>query len=292
LESGRWYIRRALPYLTEDKQISGVVVNYTDITEYRQAHDAVRATRRDLSASIQLTAKLRGLSAALALAEERERRTLARDLHDDLGQLLAVIGIKAAVVQRQKMPPPLKHAVDECAAAVDLANQKLRTMALQLNPPMLDQLGLVSALQWLADELARSHRLDVLIQDDGLPKPLDPAVSTTLFRAVRDLLTNVARHAKVLHAGLTLVRADAGHLQLTVSDAGAGFDAAKVLPALDSLSLDSGVPTGLLGLRERIGFLGGELRVDSIPGQGTAVVIRMPLLEAAMTKKTRRRSPI
>lgn len=289
LASGRWYIRRALPYLTEGAQISGVVISYTDITEYRQAHDAVTATRRDLSASIQLTAKLRALSGALALAEERERRTLARDLHDDLGQLLAVIGIKAAVVQRQKMPPPLKRAVDECAAAVNLANQKLRTMALQLNPPMLDQLGLVSALQWLVDELARSHQLDVLIQDDGLPKPLDPAVSATLFRAVRDLLTNVARHAKVLHAGLTLVRVDAGQMQVTVSDAGSGFDAAQVLPALDSLSLDSGVPTGLLGLRERIGFLGGELRVDSTPGQGTAVMIRVPLLEDAVAKKTRPR---
>ena len=292
LESGRWYIRRALPYLTEGNHISGVVINYTDITEYRQAHDAVTAARRDLDTSLGLTAKLRALSAALALAEERERRALARDLHDDLGQLLAVIGVKAAVVQRQTMPAALKRAVDDCALAVDLANQKLRAMALQLNPPMLDQLGLVSALQWLVDELARSHQLDVLIQDDGLPKPLDPAVNTTLFRVVRDLLVNVAHHAKVKLATVTLMRIDAGHLQVIVSDTGAGFDAAKVLPALDALTLDNGVPTGLLGMRERIGFLGGELRVDSTPGQGAAVVIRVPLLEAAVTKKTRRRGAV
>ena len=291
-ESGRWYMRRALPYVAEGNQISGVIVNYTDITEYRQAHDAVTATRRDLSASLEMTAKLRALSVALALAEERERRTLARDLHDDLGQLLAVIGVKAAMVQREKMPAALKRSVSDCAAAVDLANQKLRAMALQLNPPMLDQLGLVSALQWLVDELGRSHELDVLIQDDGLPKPLDAAVSTTLFRAVRDLLANVARHAKVRRATITLVRTPAGQLQVTVSDVGAGFDAAAVLPGLDKLSLDGSAASGLLGMRERLGFLGGELLVESAPGRGTSVAIRVPLLpEPPAAKKTRRRSP-
>ena len=290
-ESGRWYMRRALPYVAEGGQVSGVIVNYTDITEYRQAHDAVTATRRDLSASLEASAKLRALSVALTLAEERERRTLARDLHDDLGQLLAVIGVKAAMVQRQQMPAALKSAVDQCAAAVDLANQKLRAMALQLNPPMLDQLGLVSALQWLVDELARAHELDVLIEDDGQPKPLDTAVSTTLFRALRDLLANVAGHAKVMRATITLRCTAARQLQVTVSDAGAGFDVAKVMAALDNRSLDGSAASGLLGMRERLGFLGGELRVDSTPGQGTSVVIRVPLQAApAAPRKPPRRS--
>lgn len=291
LESGRWYMRRTLPYEAEGKQISGVIVNYTDITEFHQAHETVTATRRDLSASLQVTAKLRALSMALALAEERERRTLARDLHDDLGQLLAVIGIKAAVVQRQPMPVALKSAVNDCAAAVDLANQKLRAMALQLNPPMLDQLGLVSALQWLVDELARSHELDVLIRDDGQPKPLDAAVSATLFRVVRDLLTDVARHAKVRRSTITLARTPAGQLRVTVSDVGEGLNAATVMPGLDKLSLEGSAPSSLLGMRERLGFLGGELLTERAPGRGTSVMIRVPLLsEPAPAKKTRRRS--
>jgi signal transduction histidine kinase len=239
------------------------------------------------------TSKLRALSAALALAEERERRALARDLHDDLGQLMAVIAVKAAVVQRQKMTPALKRSVDECAGAVDLANRKLRTMALQLNPPMLDQLGLVPALEWMADEMRQTYQIEVQVQDDGAPKPMDPAVSATLFRAVRELLINVARHAKVRRATVQTVCSPAGLLDVTVRDAGAGFDVSAALPALAAASLTGDVGVGLLGVRERIGYLGGEMQVNSAPGEGTSVLIRVPLLPALVPVKkprTRRRT--
>ena len=291
--TGRWYIRRVLPYRTEAEQISGVIVTYTDITESRQAMAAAIATRRDLSDSMAQTSKLRALSAALALAEERERRALARDLHDDLGQLMAVIAVKAAVVQRQKMTPALKRSVDECAGAVDLANRKLRTMALQLNPPMLDQLGLVPALEWMADEMRQTYQIEVQVQDDGAPKPMDPAVSATLFRAVRELLINVARHAKVRQATVQTACNPAGLLDVTVRDAGAGFDVSSALPALAAASLTGDVGVGLLGVRERIGYLGGEMQVNSAPGEGTSVLIRVPLLPALVPVKkprTRRRT--
>jgi two-component system CheB/CheR fusion protein len=288
--SGRWYIRRVLPYRTDAEQISGVIVTYTDVTESRQAMAAAIATRRDLSASMEQTSKLRALSAALALAEERERRALARDLHDDLGQLMAVIAVKAAVVQRQKMPVALKRAVDECVGAVEMANRKLRTMALQLNPPMLDQLGLVPALEWMADEIHQTYQIEVHVEDDGAPKPMDPAVSATLFRAVRELLINVARHAKVRRATVQTVCNPAGMLDVTVRDAGAGFDVTAALPALAAASLTGDVGVGLLGVRERIGYLGGEMQVHSAPGEGTSVLIRVPLLPAlAPVKKPRAR---
>ena len=290
LESGHWFMRRALPYVVEGDQVGGVILNYTDITEYRRAHDAAIATRRDLSVSIRVTDKLRALSVALALAEERERRALARDLHDDLGQMLAVIGVKAAVMQRQKMSPALQQSVDECAAAVDLVNLKLRTMALQLNPPMLDQLGFVSALQWLVDEMTRSHQLDVQIHDDGLPKPMEQAVSTTLFRAVRQVLANVTGHANVRHAEITLVCLGSRQLRVTVSDAGSGFDVTAVLPPPDSIGPDYRAVNSLLAMRERINVLGGEFRVDSLPGRGTSVVMQVPLQAAPQVAgKTRRR---
>lgn len=271
VDVGRWYIRRVLPYRDADQQISGVIATYTDITDSHFAIQAALNTRRDLAESMGRTDRLRVLSAALATAEERERRILAQDLHDDLGQLLAIIGLKATIVQKHAMSESLKRAVDDCAKAVEQANRKLRTMALQLNPPMLDQLGLVPALQWLADEVNRLYKLDVEIKDDGTPKPMDPAVSATLFRAVRELLINVSKHARVAKATITTARVENNTLVVTVDDAGAGFDPGSVVT-------NSEGGFGLLSVRERLGYLGGEMSILSIPGDGTSVILKVPLL--------------
>ena len=280
VENGRWYMRRILPYKSDDKQITGVIVTYTDITDSYLALQAANATRKDLSESMERTDKLRVLSAALATAEERERRTLAQDLHDDLGQMLAVVALKAATLQKQTLSAPLRHVVDDLAKAVDQANRKLRTMALQLNPPMLDQLGFVPALEWLVDEMNRIYKLKVDIDDDGTPKPMDPAVSATVFRAVRELLINVAKHARVTHAAVIAKRGEGNTLLVTVNDAGAGFSADAIGPA----SASGGF--GLLSVRERLGYLGGEMTIQSTPGDGTSVVLKVPLLPPPKDDKT------
>jgi two-component system CheB/CheR fusion protein len=274
LENGRWFIRRALPYLTDGSQVSGVIVTYTDITDSRLAAQAASSSQQDLSASLDQAEKLRKLSAALVLAEQRERRALAQDLHDGLGQLLAVISIKATVMKKHRLSAVVRRSLDDCVDAVDQTHRKLRAMALQLNPPLLDQLGLEAALQWMADEINRSYQLEVVVQDDGTSKPMEPAVSAILFRAVREVLVNVARHAKVNRATVaTHCSKDRRQLELTVSDAGAGFD----LNA-ERASPEGGL--GLLGMRERLGYLGGQVDIRSAPGKGTQVTIRVPLLES------------
>jgi len=278
VESGRWYMRRTLPYLDASRRICGVIVTYTDITDHHLALEAERMCRNDLIESDERADKLRYLSAALVTAEDRERRLLAQDLHDDLGQLLAIIGLKAAMMEKMDLPDLLRRAVGECAKSVDLANRKLRTMALQLNPPMLDQLGLVPAIQWLADEVNRLHKIEVDIQDDGQPKPMDRAVSATLFRAVRELLVNVSKHARVSKAVVAVSRNADDTMSLTVSDAGAGFDPGKVVTSAATGGF------GLISLRERLGYLGGAMEVKSVPGEGTSVVVNVPLLPDAHAK--------
>jgi signal transduction histidine kinase len=218
------------------------------------------------------TDKLRLLSAALATAEERERRVLAQDLHDDLGQMLAVVALKAATLQKQKHSLGMQRVVDDLTTAVDQANRKLRTMALQLNPPMLDQLGFAPAIEWLIEEMHRIYNLDVNLTDDGTPKPMDPAVSATLFRAVRELLINVSKHARVAHASVVARHGDGNTLVVTVNDAGAGFEPAGVEPA------SAGGGFGLLSVQERLGYLGGSMLIRSNPGDGTSVVLTVPLL--------------
>ncbi len=273
-ENGRWYMRRTLPYLDAGKVIRGVIVTYTDITDSHIAIEAAKLSRRDLLVSTEESDRLRVLSAALVMAEDRERRMLAQDLHDDLGQLLAIASLKVAMLQKQELSKPAQATVAECAKAVDQVNRKLRAMALQLNPPMLDQLDIVQAVQWLADEVNGLHRIDVTIEDDGTPKPMERAVSATLFRAVRELLINVAKHANVSRATIAMTRNPNQTMCLTVVDLGSGFNPDTVVSSADRGGF------GLIGLRERLSYLGGELAVHSNPGKGTSVVVKVPLLSA------------
>jgi two-component system CheB/CheR fusion protein len=270
--SGRCYMRRALPYRDEKNDISGIILTYTDITESRLADQAARLARKDLDESHDRSDKMRTLSAALAMAETRERRLLAQDLHDDLGQMLAMIKLKITTMEKLEIPDHMRSAMTECARAVDQANRKVRVMAFQLSPPMLDELGLAAAIEWMADEMHQMYGLDVHTRDDGKPKPMNPAVNATLFRAVRELLINIAKHAGVTRATVTPARGEDDTLILTVSDAGKGFDPGAV-PASDGSGR-----FGLLSVRERINLLGGEVSIRSNPDDGTTVVINVPLL--------------
>ena len=285
-EKGRWYIRRALPYRTDEERIDGVIVTYTDITDSHGALEALSLTRNNLTETHEKelrerTEQLRTLSAALAMAEERERRALAQDLHDDLGQLIAVIKLKIAAVDTMDLSSEQRQALHECTTAVDHANRKLRAMAFQLSPPMLYDLGLVPALDWLAEEMRHVYKLEVWLEDDCHPKPLDPSVGATLFRAVRELLINVAKHAQVNKATINLaVEAGNNKLTITVSDAGTGFDP-------DAIPTDkSGPGFGLLSVRERLGYLGGEVSIRSNPGDGTSVILSMPLQNEGTDKSS------
>lgn len=274
-ESGRRYVRRIMPYRNEHGTVNGVIITLTDITASYQAAESAALARQDLQDSRAQNEKLRSLSAALAMAETRERRRLAQDLHDDLGQMLALIKLKIAAIDKLQVPDFMRAAMLDCSKAVDQANRQVRIMAFQLNPPMLDELGLSASIEWIADEMHKMYQLEVHTEDDGLPKPLDPAISTTLFRAVRELLINTAKHAHVKTATVNLDRVEGHHLMITVSDAGAGFDADQV-PATDGQG-----GFGLLSVRERIRLLGGEVSIRSTPGEGTTVFIKVPLAEQA-----------
>jgi two-component system, chemotaxis family, CheB/CheR fusion protein len=272
---GRRLMRRLLTYKNTAQKVVGLILTYTDITESYQSAQAALVVQRDLDASRERSDRLRTLSAALANAEERERRVLAKDLHDDLGQLLAVIGLKITLLQKHEMTAGVRESVLDCAQAVQLANNKMRDITLQLNPPMLDQLGLMPAIQWLADEMHRLHQLDVVIHDDGLPQPMQPAVSATLFRTLRELLQSVALHSSVRETEITVEQGQNNTLIVTVHDDGEGLDTAL----MDALPHNHA--TDLLNMRERIGYLGGEMTFFNHAEGGTSVVLMVPLLSAA-----------
>lgn len=278
-DNGRWYIRRILPYRTEHARINGLILTYTDITDVHFAIELASVSKRDLVNSLERTDKLKAFSSALVAAEERERKSLAKYLHDDLGQVLAVLALKTVAIKKQKMPKLLKVMIDDSAKTIDQINAKMREIAFQLNPPMLDQLGMAAALQWMADEVRNIYHLDVEIEDDGSQKLVTASVSATVIRAVRELLLNVSKHAQIEKAIITLDKCDDGRLAIAVKDTGAGFD-----PTLEM----QGDGLSLVNMKERINLLGGKLEIHSEIGEGTTAIIKVPMVTAEQATKSSR----
>jgi len=273
-EKGRWFIRRAIPYRTEEERIEGVIVTFTDVTGSRRAAEAAIDARKAMTSSLEdrvrdRTVLVRSLAAELALAEERERQAIARDLHDDLGQVLNVAKLKLDSLLRSGGDSAMEERLRELGELVAQASRSVRSLTFQVSPPVLTELGLVPALQWLGEEMQRGHGIAVEVEDDGAVKPLGQAARSLLFRAVRELLINVSKHAKVTSARVETQRNN-GALVVTVSDAGVGFDAAQVLGP-------SPPGFGLLSVRERLEFIGGTTEITSVPGRGTVVTLVVPL---------------
>lgn len=274
---GRVYLRRTLPYRTTEHKIDGVVVNFSDITETRRvatvALEASEERGRVLEDRVAVAdVQLRALGAELALAEETERETIARDLHDNLAQLLHVAKLKIGALTKAQ-GPEAAQTLKDLDALIAQGETGVRSLVFQLSPPVLSELGLVPALEWLAEEIKRTHGLTAEVRDDGLPKPLAQTSRSVVYRAVRELLINVAKHAGVERA-VVEARRSGNALIVGVRDSGKGFDPA-------SFSRPGAKGLGLRSVRERIGFIGGKAEIRSTPGKGTEVSLVVPLQNAS-----------
>ena len=201
-------------------------------------------------------------------AQEDERKRIARELHDETTQSLAVLamGIEAAMeaVRSGKSP-----RLDEVKSLAVRTLEDVHRLILDLRPSVLDDLGLLSAIRWYAERHLQSRGISVRCEFGDLPR-LPPEMETALFRMCQETLSNVARHAQA-SAVLVQVGMDAGDVHIEIEDDGKGFDAAEVAKR------EGRRPWGLLGIRERAEILGGSARVDSSPGSGTHVAIRIPI---------------
>jgi PAS domain S-box-containing protein len=214
---------------------------------------------RDLSQEKAMEQRLRAAASEAALAEQRERRVLASDLHDGLGQLLSLANMKLGALRNEVETRELRSRVREVEEVIGEADRRTTSLTYQLSPPVLDDVGLVAAAEWIAEDLERRYGLRVSLTHDGQPVTLDEAGRVTLFRALRELLINVAKHADVDAARVDISSGE-GLVQVRVEDAGCGFD-----PTEENGGF------GVLSLRDRLEHLGGKLEVDSEPGRGTRI---------------------
>ena len=218
--------------------------------------------------ALQARGALRDLSARLVEVQETERRALSRELHDEIGQALSAlllgIGNVAAMISPEENPEARRQLRDARRLA-ERTVAAVRDLSLLLRPSMLDDLGLLPALEWQACEVSRTDNLRVTVQADSIPDDLPDEQRTCIYRVVQEAIRNVTRHAKAKHIQIQL-RQDEEALHLTVQDDGQGFVPER----------EKGV--GLLGMEERVKHLHGSFHVESRPGGGTVVQVELPRL--------------
>jgi two-component system, NarL family, sensor kinase len=222
--------------------------------------------------------RFRGLAKAVWKVQEDERRRLARELHDGLGQTLTALTNQLERLQQKLDGGDAGELTARVADSVEMARLALketRELSRLLRPPVLDDLGLPAALSWLTRTLEQRTGLRAELALDGLEDRLDPDVETLVFRLIQEALTNVLRHSGADRARVAVARAG-GLLELHISDSGRGFDPEETLIEPETAS-----GSGLRGMRDRLELFGGRLDVTSAPDRGTVISAVVPLLEAA-----------
>lgn len=232
-----------------------------DITERKQAEDALRKT----------TGQLQKLSRRVLEVQEIERRRLAIELHDELGQALTAIKINLHAQDHFTGRSPAEINVENIGI-VEAALQQIRRLALALRPSMLDDIGLIPALRWIAEQTETRGDLVVQFHADKFQSRLTPEIEIVCFRIAQEALTNILRHTQARFVEIDL-RLDGDTLVLFVRDDGCGFDPFAVRER--ALAGDS---MGILGMEERAALINGQLDIQSEPGQGSRVRLSCPLL--------------
>ena len=268
------------PLIDEDGATTGIVGVSQDLSGRKQSEEELRSAHAEMERRVlERTAELdiannslRDLSARLLHMRDHEARRLARELHDSVGQLLAAIAMNTATVKAQvhKLDEDGGKAVAENMLLVEQISDEIRTISHLLHPPLLDELGLGSALGWYVDGFSERSKIPVELTVPSELGRLSTEVETAIFRIVQECLTNIHRHSGSKTAAIRIVE-DAGKILVVVQDSGTGFPAEKL-----RLTSEGRSGVGFRGMAERIRHLGGDLKIQS-DHKGTLVTAVLPL---------------
>jgi signal transduction histidine kinase len=220
--------------------------------------------------SLQAQRELKELSKRLVEAEERERRAISRELHDEVGQSLSALLIDVGnLIEMSSKDSTFRQGLHKIKTLAENSVNEVRNMALLLRPSMLDDLGLVAALDWQAREVSKRTGMLVDTVDENVSETLPEEYKTCVYRIVQEALNNCSKHAYAKNVRV-VVRQEPNHLRVSIEDDGKGFDASRVRGL------------GLVGMNERVSQLGGVLEVESDPVRGTCLRVDLPLLKASV----------
>ncbi len=215
--------------------------------------------------------KMKNLSHKLTLAEEHERKRIATDLHADIGQTLAFLKLKIGEAKEKNSSPAVQKSLEEIYNLVQDAITSARSLMAQISPTILYELGFVPAVDWLAENILKKNNIEYKFSDDRKEKPLTDDLRILLFQAVRELLTNIRKHAKAKKVKISIKR-NKDNIQIEIEDNGIGFNTSS----LDSYC-EKDVGFGLLNIRSRIDVVGGSFEIESHKKRGTKILLKAPI---------------
>jgi len=247
-------------------QTRDLVIQLKNLNETLEQRVAKRTAE-----AVEQAQKLRLLSAQLSLAEEAERRRIAEMLHDDLQQLLVAARMQLGALCRTQDAAEREPIAREIAELLERSFQLTRSLSVELAPPVLYEHGLAAALEWFAAETRKNYNIEVTVEADSSANPKAADVRIFLFRAVRELLLNSAKHARGSDVHITMEHRRPDKVRIIVADEGPGFDP----NSLDDKRTGSQT-VGLLNIRERVSSFGGEFQINSGPKRGTRITLSLP----------------
>ena len=241
--------------------IIGLVASIKDISERKQVEKKL----------VEYQNRLKSLASQLTLTEEKDRRRFANYLHDQVGQALFISKLKLGTIKENASSTDMAESLEEIINIIEQTIKETRSLTFELSPPILYQLGLEAALEWLVEQMQERYGMTIYFEDDKRSKPLDESVLILLFRAVRELLTNVTKHAKAQNAKV-ITRRDGENIKIFVEDDGVGFTVSK-----NGSSNHKNDGFGLFSIEERLDSLGGHFEIESETGRGACITILAPL---------------
>jgi len=248
--------------------------------DHEATEEALRKSEKNLLA---YQAQLRHLASELSLAEGRERRRIATLLHNHLGQSLSVIKMRAGLLWKKLASTEHASSLHEIRRLLEESISVMRSLTSELSPPILNELGLESALEWLCERFYSQYGIACKFTNDGKEKTLEEDINNMIYWFVRELLFNVLKHAQAKNVEVAVFKSSERELQITVMDDGIGIDF-----SFKECYVNKECGFGLFNIRERLDFLGGGFRIETEPGCWTRIVMLVPL--SATTEEPKEKS--
>lgn len=269
--SGSRYVHvKCIPRKNTHGEVTGFYALVEDITQRKADEEKLHAYQQ----------KLRAMASELFLAEQRERHRIADGLHDRTLQTLAAIQLTLGAMQKAAKDTPQEALLEEVRGLTEKVIQDTRSLVFELSPPVLYDLGLTAALEWLADRLQERVGTEYEVEDQRISRKLDKNLEVFLFKSVREIWRNASQHGKASKVRTVLTGGN-GQIRVEVQDNGVGFDDSSEAGPTEEGGF------GLFSIRERIGYLGGCVEVDSTPDEGARICLCLPTEPAEEPMRSR-----
>lgn len=258
-KNGELHYMNISSHLIQYRDQKAVLSMGEDVTDKYQTEETLR----------KMNEQIKGLYAHLQSAREDERKYLAREIHDELGQYLTILKMEISSVDKKIAPsdPAIREKLDGIYAQIDLTVRTVRRIISHLRPPVLDDIGVAAAIEWDLAELKKRSGINFTFASDMVEQYISPDIAIAVYRIYQEAMTNILRHAgaATIHVSIDLY---GGQLRLHIIDDGRGFDTGAI---------GSGTTYGIIGMKERAAAVGGEVTIYSQPGQGCTVILQVNL---------------